>query len=388
VKPLRIGIIAGEASGDILGSDLIAALRERYPNALFEGIAGPRMMAQGCTSLFPMEALSVMGISEVLRHLPRILSIRRQIIRHLLANPPDLFIGIDAPDFNLGIELKLRKAGILTTHYNSPSVWAWKENRIHKIKRAVDLMLLLFPFEISIYEKYQIPACFVGHPMADTIPLEVDRKAARKRLNLAENTEIIALLPGSRHQEIQHLGETFLRAALYCLKRKPHLQFIAPMLNPARRAQFEMLHQQIAPHLPLRLLDGHSHDAMAAADLIVLASGTATLEAMLLKRPMVVAYRTSSFNYWLAKYLVKLKHFALPNILAGKTIVPELLQAAATPERVAKAIMTWLTHPRLVKQLTQQYNKIHCTLRCHASQRAVEAISTLLDRRHMDRDNP
>ncbi|MFU8798034.1 MAG: lipid-A-disaccharide synthase, partial [Gammaproteobacteria bacterium] len=314
---MRIGIVAGEASGDILGGNLMKALKKYYPDAIFEGIAGAHMVEQGCLPLFPIEALSVMGISDVLRQLPRLLSMRRHIIQHFLKNPPDIFIGIDAPDFNLTIELKLRKAGIKTVHYNSPSVWAWKKNRIHKIKRAVDLMLLLFPFEIPIYENHDIPYCFVGHPLADTIPLENNQDAARQRLNLPLETKIVALLPGSRQQEIRLLGEPFLNAAKWVLQQQYPVQFIAPMVNLDRHNQFDALKQRYAPQLPLTIVDGHSHDVMAAADVILIAAGTATLEAMLIKRPMVVAYRLSQLNYWVAKMLVRLKYFSLPNLLAG-----------------------------------------------------------------------
>jgi lipid-A-disaccharide synthase len=375
---MRIGIIAGEASGDILGGTLIQTLKKHYPHAEFEGIAGSHMIEQGCTALFPIEALSVMGVSEVIRQLPRLLSMRRQIVKHFLKNPPDIFIGIDAPDFNLDIELKLRNAGIKTVHYNSPSVWAWKKNRIHKIKRAVDLMLLLFPFEIPIYAQHQIPYCFVGHPLADSIP-ETDRVAARKRLNLSPHAEIVALLPGSRQQEIHQLGPVFLEAALECLKYKPALQFIAPMANLTRHDQFAALQQNIAPHLPLQLIDGHSQDVMAAADVILIASGTATLEAMLIKRPMVVAYRLTKLNYWIAKMLIQLKHFALPNVLASKTIVPEFFQHDATPARLSKAVIAWFNHPRHVHYLNRQYHDLHLLLKQDASQRAAEAIVTLLD---------
>lgn len=384
-RPYRIGIVAGEASGDILGAGLVEALRTYYPNAVFEGIAGPRMIAQGCISLWPMETLSVMGYWDVIKRLPSLLKTRRQLITHFLSHPPDIFIGIDAPDFNLGVELKLRQSGIRTVHYNSPTIWAWRPERIHQIKKAVDLMLTLFPFEPPLYEAEQIPVCFVGHPLADLIPLQTDQISARIQLDLPQNTPIIALLPGSRSNEIQSLGKLFLETALWCQQHKPELQFIAPMANQARLDQFQKLQQEIAPQLPIKLILGQSHPSMAASDVVLLASGTATLEALLLKRPMVVAYRTSALNAWIAKKRILISQFSLPNILADKTLIPEFIQTEAMPEKIGPAILERLSHPQ--ENLIREYNAIHRLLRQNANQKAAEAIATLLDSAPQGADN-
>lgn len=376
---LRIGIVAGEVSGDILGARLIAAIRRKHPNVNIEGVAGPEMIAAGCRAIVPMEQLAVMGVVDVLRNLPRLLAIRRQLIRHFLANPPDVFIGVDYPDFNLSLELSLCKTGIKTVHYNSPTVWAWRQGRVKKIAKATRLMLTLFPFEASFYEQHRVPVRYVGHPLADEIELTVDRKRARLALNLSENARIIALLPGSRGSEIRYLAEDFIRTAQWLLARCPDLQFIAPMVNAKRREQFTAIVERIAPDLPLQIIEGQSRQVMAAADVILLASGTATLEAMLLKRPMVVAYRFAWLNYWIARFLIKIRSFSLPNLLAGKVLVPEFFQEAVTPEQLGTALLNYLENPEHVSQLTTEFNSAHQQLRRNASETAASAILDLVD---------
>lgn len=373
-KPLRIAIVAGEVSGDILGARLITALRQQHPDCEIIGIPGPEMRAAGCQQIVPMENLAVMGVVEVLAKLPQILRTRRQLLNELLANPPDIYIGVDAPDFNLPVELKLRKAGIYTVHYNSPSVWAWRNRRLKKIAKSTDLMLTLLPFEAICYQQKQIPVSFVGHPLADEIPLVMDKTIARQTLNLPANAKIIALLPGSRANEIEKLAEIFIRTAQQCLAKHPDLIFITPMVNAARREQFQVILQRVAPNLPMQIFMGQSRTLMAAADLILLASGTATLEAMLVKRPMVVAYRFAPITAWLARRLVKIKYFSLPNLLANKELVPEFFQEAVTVENLKAAILQRLENTTLIKNLINEFDHIHHQLRLNASKSATEAI--------------
>lgn len=375
---MRIGIVAGETSGDQLAADLILALRKKHPDLIVEGIAGPRLIEAGCKPLFPMEKIAVMGLFEVLGSLPTILQIRHQLIEHFIANPPDIFIGVDAPDFNLTVEEKLRKQGIKTVHYVSPSVWAWRQGRLKKIKRADDLMLTLLPFEAQFYEKNNIPVQFVGHYLADRISIEIDRNAARQALQLPQEATIVALLPGSRANEIKYLGETFIRAAQLCAKQMPNLIFVAPMINQERRQQFETILQQIAPGFSIKLVDEKSQLVMQAADAILLASGTATLEAMLFKRPMVVAYRMSNLTYAIAKRLIKVPYISLPNLLASKKLVPELIQEAATPENLAQALLDYLQNPQKVKELQSEFIDLHKKLRLNASEHAADAILNLI----------
>ncbi|HCD54368.1 MAG TPA: lipid-A-disaccharide synthase, partial [Halieaceae bacterium] len=320
---MRVGILAGEASGDILGSRLLSALRRRYPDLQVEGIGGPLMQAQGLHSLFPMDRLSVMGFVEPLKRLPELLRIRRSVYQHFLANPPDVFIGIDSPDFCLRLEARLRRAGIKTVHLVSPSVWAWRQGRIRTIRRAVDRMLCLFPFETAIYHQHGIGADFVGHPLADEIPLFTEREHARRALGLAEEGRLLALLPGSRSGEVAALTPLFLEVARRLAAADPELRFALPAANVEREAQIASLLQQ-APNLPLTLVQGRSRDVMAAADAVLLASGTATLEALLVQRPMAVAYRMAPLSWALVSRLVRIPFAALPNILAGRALVPEL----------------------------------------------------------------
>jgi len=377
-QPLRFGIVAGEASGDLLGAGLVAAIKQQYPDAVFEGIAGPQMIAAGVDSLFPMDRLSVMGIVEVLGRYRELLGIRRQLATHFKQNPPDAFIGIDAPDFTLGLEKQLRIAGIKTVHYVSPSVWAWRQGRVKKIAVSTGLMLTLFPFEASFYQKYQVPVHFVGHPLADTIPLAVDKQVARQQLNLSTGTEILALLPGSRSNELHYLAQPFIETACWLQTRRPRLEFVVPLANNERRIQFEQAMAEIRAQgreLPkLTLVDGRSREVMAAADVILLASGTAALEAMLLKRPMVVAYKLAPLTYWLARHLVKVENVSLPNLLANETLVPELIQHEATPENLGQKVLAYFENPAMMDDLNQRFTDIHQTLRQNASKQAADAI--------------
>ncbi|EDN70280.1 Lipid-A-disaccharide synthase [Beggiatoa sp. PS] len=331
---MHIGIIAGELSGDLLGAGLIRVLRTSYPDALIEGIGGPQMLAAGFHSHYPLETLSVMGLVEVLKHYPRLKKCRDNLRDHFLQHPPDVFIGIDAPDFNLGLEFALKTAGIPTIHYVSPSVWAWRQYRLPKIARACDLMLTLFPFEADYYIQHHIPVQFVGHPLADQIPLETDKQIARKHLGLPTEGLWLALLPGSRYNEVKQLGTVFLNTALWLLQQHPDLHFIVPLANPRLKKLFSQQLTEIAPDLPITLLEGQSHEAMAIADVVLMASGTATLEAMLLKRPMVVAYRLNQLTYWLAKRLVHVPYFSLPNLLAQEPLIPEFFASRSDAGKI------------------------------------------------------
>ena len=377
-RKLRIALVAGETSGDMLGAGLMRALLELHPNIEFEGIGGPYMAAEDCHSLYPMERLAVTGLTEVLGRLRELLAMRRQLAEHFLQRPPDVFIGIDAPDFNLGLEQRLREAGIPVVHYVSPSVWAWRRYRLRKIARSVDLMLTLFPFETEIYRRHSIPVACVGHPMADEIDLQPDPRPARERLGWHDEP-VIALLPGSRENEVRRLGPLMLQTAQWCLRQRPELNFVAPMAGTGVRALFE---EQIAGQgggLPLSLHDGNARELMRAADAVLLASGTATLEAMLLKKPMVVCYRLSPLSFWLLRRLVKVEHVSLPNLLAGSALVPELLQHEATPENLGRALLQALDGVGQAERLAQ-YRAIHHSLRKDASRRAAEQVLGLLGR--------
>ncbi|KRV75264.1 lipid-A-disaccharide synthase [Pseudomonas citronellolis] len=373
---LRVALVAGEASGDILGAGLMQALRERHPEVEFIGVGGARMQAQGLVSEFPMERLAVMGLVEVLGRLRELLRRRKDLIRNLILARPDVFIGIDAPDFNLGLELQLRRAGIRTVHYVSPSVWAWRQKRVLKIKQACDLMLALFPFEAKFYEEHGVPVRFVGHPLANTIPLEADRAAARAQLGLPADAQVVALLPGSRGGEVGKLGALFLDTAERLLQQRPGLRFVLPCASPERRAQLEQLLQD--RQLPLQLLDGQSHEALAACDAVLIASGTATLEALLYKRPMVVAYKVAPLTYAILKRLVKSPYISLPNLLAGRLLAPELIQDAATPEALAQHLLPLLDDG---SAQTESFDAIHRALRQDASAQAAEAVLALVEKR-------
>ncbi len=373
-RPLRIGIIAGEMSGDLLGAGLIKALRERHPDARIEGIGGEQMMAAGCVSLYPMEELSVMGLFEVLVHLPRLLRIRRGIVKHFIDNPPDVFVGIDAPDFNLGVERRLKDAGIPTVHYVSPSVWAWRKGRVKSIARSVDRMLTLFPFEAAFYQEHRVPVSFVGHPLADMIPDKVDATAARQALHLPADVPLVALLPGSRGGEVARLADTFIATMHWCAHQRPAVHFVVPLANAITRDIFVEALRRHVGDLPVHLLNGHAREAMAASDAVLMASGTATLEAMLLKRPMVVAYRLARLTYWLARLLVKLPFFALPNLLAGRPLAPEFLQDAATPEALGKAVLQSLDDKQARQSMLTAFDDLHGQLRRDADHSAAHAV--------------
>jgi lipid-A-disaccharide synthase len=389
---MLIGIVAGETSGDILGAGLIRALRERYPSARFEGVGGPRMLECGFHSITPMERLSVMGFVEPLGRLPELLRLKSDLVNRFSVEKPAVFIGIDSPGFNLRLEQSLHDAGIATVHYVSPSVWAWGAKRIHKIATAVDLMLALFPFELEIYQQHNIAVHCVGHPMADRIALDEDqqrvREQARYQLDLSAS-EIICLMPGSRRDEVARLAPVFLKTAINCLQQRSQLHFVIPCANASRLAQVHQLLQEFAqaqsdPAAVLKaftVLDGQSHEAMRAADLVLLASGTATLEAMLLKRPMIVAYKLSAMTWWLASRLVKVPYISLPNLLAGEQLVPEFLQHAVTEEALSRELLTWLDDAARQSALQQTFTRIHRSIRLDANAEAAAAIVNLINRR-------
>ena len=378
--PVRIGIVAGEASGDNLAAGLISAIRERLPDAQFEGVAGPRMKEAGCTELFPMKELAVMGLVEVIRHLPRLLSIRRQLLRHFLANPPDVFVGVDAPDFNIGLEHSLKQAGIHTLHYVSPSVWAWRKKRVRKIARSVDCMLTLFPFEERFYAEQNVPARCVGHPMADLIADDVDRAQARRHIELEHNGPVVALLPGSRVGEIRRMAGDFLEAAAWCYQRRDDIHFVVPLASYECRLAFDEVLSTIDTKLPLSLLNGKGLEAMASANAVILASGTASLECMLLKRPMVVAYRLSPATYRIARLMVKTKYFSLPNLLADRPLVKELIQDEVTPAAIGREILAMLEDPQRTESLAEIFGAIHRGLRRDANRAAADAVLELAER--------
>jgi len=384
-QPLRIGIVVGEMSGDILGAGLMQALRARYPDAEFEGVGGPLMLAQGFHSHVPMERLAVMGLVEVLGRLRELVAIRRRLVRDFLDAPPDVFIGIDAPDFTLGMELQLRRAGIPTVHYVSPSVWAWRQNRIFKIAQAVDLMLTLFPFEARFYEEHQVPVCFVGHPLADQIPMQPDQTAARRALGLSPTGLKLAILPGSRAGEVQRLGEVFIATAQWLRTRLPELEYVIPAANEERRLQIQDILARLAPDLPVQITDGRSREVMAASDAVLLASGTATLEALLLKRPMVVAYRLAPTSYRIMKRLMKAPFISLPNLLAQRELVTELIQERANPVELGKALLRHLRYEIDPDKLQREYSRIHEQIRRGASERAAEAILEMLARKQKEK---
>ena len=372
---MRIGVLAGEASGDILGSRVLKELRAQCDELIVEGIGGPLMEAQGLTSMFPMDRLSIMGFVEPLKRLPELLHIRRAVFEHFRDNPPDIFLGIDSPDFNLRLERKLREQGIKTAHLVSPSVWAWRQGRVKKIKQSVDLMLCLFPFEIQVYQDHQVPVRFVGHPLADELPNRVDALAARQALGLATDNKLLAMLPGSRSGEVSRLAPAFLAAARLLWQQNPQLRFVMPAANTAREVELKALLAQ-QPDLPVTLVCGHSRETMAAADAVLLASGTATLEAALIKRPMVVTYRMAAFSWWLVTRLVKISFAALPNVLAGRSVVPELLQDAAVPEAMAAAIEPLLVDEAVANQL-QAFDRIHVQLKQGYAAKSANALLQL-----------
>jgi lipid-A-disaccharide synthase len=356
------------------------AIRKREPDAVFEGVGGPRMTEAGCFSLYPMENLSVMGLVEVLKHLPQLMTMRRDLRRHFLETPPDIFIGIDAPDFNLSLERNLKQAGIRTLHYVSPSVWAWRQYRVKKIAASVDCMLTLFPFEARFYREQQVPARFVGHPLADLITDDVDPLQAREHLGIKHQGPLVALLPGSRVGEVKRLAGDFLRAASWCHERRIDTHFVVPVANNACRTVFEDAMTTVNSHLPVTLLNGQGLEAMAAANAVMMASGTATLECTLLKRPMVVAYRLSPLTYQLARLLVNTPYYSLPNLLAGKPVVKEFIQDDITPEVLGAEVLRLIEDPSHAQELTSVFAQIHDELRQDASRVAADAVFEIAGR--------
>lgn len=375
---MNLGILAGEASGDLLGAGLIQALRETHSSLTVTGIGGPAMIQTGCHTLYDIEHLSVMGLIEPLFRLPKLFKIRRDLLQYFMQNRPDVFIGIDSPDFNLGLELHLRQAGIPVIHYVSPSVWAWRKNRIHKIAKAVDLILTLFPFEADFYRQHCIPVQFVGHPLADLIPLQSDKSAARQALGIEGEATTIALLPGSRRNEIKYLAELFITTASLCQQQRPHIKFITSAVNALRDQEFRKFCQARAPHLAISFFTGRTHEVMAAADIVLVASGTATLETMLFKRPMVIVYRMAPTTYQIARYLVKIPFIGLPNLLANDALVPEFIQDSARPGTLCAALFDYLDHPEKIHFLENKFLTIHQQLRLNANQEAARAILKII----------
>lgn len=389
---MHIGIVVGEASGDILGADLLLTLQRRFPYCRFSGIGGERMLAHGFETLYPQDRLAVMGLIEPLKRLPELLCIRSELYRYFIDENIDLFVGIDSPDFVLTLEKKLKKKGIKTIHYVSPSVWAWRQGRIKGIKQSVDWMLTLLPFEAEFYQQHQVPVTFVGHPLADQFPLHNDLQFSREQLlkqlstalpseqalSIAQNgKKLIACLPGSRRSEVDYIGDTLWQAMDKLAQEVNDIHFLIPTVNTDR---YQQIAEQLIryPQLPYTLIVGNSQAVMAASDCVVMASGTTTLEAMLLKKPMVVVYKKDAFSYWLISRLLTTKYISLPNLLAGKKLVPELLQKAATAEAIVNETKYWLNNPSAVDQLVQRFTQIHQQLRLKASDKAADVVEHLL----------
>jgi len=395
---MLIAMVAGETSGDILGAGLMRALRQRYPQARFVGVGGPAMLACGFESITPMERLSVMGFIEPLGRLPELLRLKADLINRFTYEKPAVFIGIDSPGFNLRVAQSLHDIGIKTVHYVSPSVWAWGQKRIFKIAKAVDLMLTLFPFETDIYQQHGIAVHCVGHPMADRVDPDENQQQARLQaqqtlgLNASGTQQIVCLMPGSRQDEIARLAPVFLQTALICLQSRPDLHFVIPCANKARLAQVNQLLEHYLPSIAangqpaqslrqhLSVLAGQSYEAMRAADMVLLASGTATLEAMLLKRPMIVCYKLSAMTWWLASRLVKIPNIALPNLLAGRRLVPEYLQHAVTAPALSTELLGWLADPLKRHALHDDFTRIHHGIRLDADQQAANAVHDFINR--------
>lgn len=374
-KTLRVAMVAGEVSGDQLGAHLMEALLARYPNIEFFGIGGPHMEARGFQSMVPQEKLAVRGYVEVLKHLPELLRIRKDLRKQLLKSRPDVFVGIDAPDFNLPLETHLKRAGVPTVHYVSPSIWAWRPERIQKIGRAVSLMLSLFPMEPPLYAKAGVPVSFVGHPLASEIPLQTDRDAMREQLALPRNIPIFALLPGSRMSELDFMAPIYLETARLLLERFPDAQFIVPLATRATRDRFDaILTKCKAWELPIRKLFGHAQMAIIASDAVLVTSGTATLEVALCKRPMVISYKLATLTYWLVKHKLKLPYVGLPNILCERVVVPELLQKDARPEKLADELERIYRDKDYQDELTILFDELQLRLRMDTAELAAQGV--------------
>ena len=380
-SPVRIAMVAGEASGDLLASHLMAALKAKLPDAVFYGIGGPKMQALGFDAWWPMEKLAVMGYVDALKHYREISGIRRQLKKRLLDIRPDIFIGVDAPDFNLGLETDLKSAGVKTIHYVSPSIWAWRGGRIKKIARAVNRVLALFPMEPPLYEKERIPVTYVGHPLADIIPLVTNMRAVREKLSMPKDVPVFAMLPGSRKGELEMMADTFVQTAKIIRERfLPNALFIVPLTTRETRLQFEMaIYQQQAGDVPFRLLFGHAQDALGAADVSLVASGTATLEAALIKRPMVITYKIAKLSYWIMKRMAYQAFVGLPNILAGRSVVPEILQDEATPENLAEALVKLYEDKENAEAVAEAFTEIHLQLRQNTAEKAANAVIECLN---------
>lgn len=376
---MRIAIVVGETSGDMLGIGLIKALKKKYPDATFEGIGGPLMEAEGFKSFVAMERLAVMGLVEILGRLFELLKVRKKLVQHWQKNPPDVFIGIDAPEFNTQLEYKLKKSGIKTVHYVSPSVWAWRSKRIHKIKKSVDLMLTLFPFEAKFYQQHDVPVSFVGHNLADSIPFDNHAADARQVFHLENDEKVVCLMPGSRGSEVEKLCPVFIQAAELVFKHNPKIRFILPAANDARKCQIEQLIDELKPAVKIDIIDGNSKTCMQAADVILLASGTATLEGMLLKKPMIVSYIVSPITAMIMRRLLKQDFISLPNLLAGREVVPEILQEHATAENLAQAVNERIEDENLIHQLQETFLFIHKQLKRNANEQAANAVINLLE---------
>ena len=371
---MRVGIVAGESSGDTLGAALITALRARVPNVECFGMAGPKMVAAGCEAWASADELSTMGLFEVLKHLPRLLRLRASLVERFKAARPDVFVGIDVPDFNLGIEKRLKRAGLKTVQYVSPQVWAWRQGRVRTIGRSCDLVLCLLPFETDFYTQHGVRAQFVGHPLADQIPLEVDRAAARSDLGLPDGATVVALLPGSRMGEVERLGADFVAAAAWIEAREPGVRFIAPMATSRVRAAFEAFRRAV-PNAPvIQLTDGQSHSALAAADAVIVASGTATLETLLSGRPMVVAYRLGALTAFIMRRLVRVPYVSQPNLLVGRRLVPEFLQEQVSGAALGEALLGELHDRGRLLEMQREFRRVHEVLRRGGAERAASAI--------------
>jgi len=378
---LNLAMVAGETSGDLLAGLLLGGLKQRWPDLTSHGIGGPKMAAHGFDAWWPYEKLAVHGFNmEVLRRFREIYGIRKELGNRLLAQRPDVFVGVDAPDFNLGLESRLKQAGIKTVHFVSPSIWAWRGGRINKIHQSVDHMLCLFPFEPELYHAKGIAATFVGHPLADAIPMDVPREAARQRLGLSPQDVVVSVLPGSRRGEIQHIAPTFLQAVAQLARLRPELKFVMPVV-PGLRDMVAPMVAEHAPDAPLMVVDGQSHDALAACDVTLIASGTATLEAALFKRPMVISYKISGLSWQLMKRMGYLPWVGLPNILLRDFVVPERLQHDATPEQLARDVLDWLDHPAKAAAVEQRFTELHHTLRRNTAQAATDAIAKVIESR-------